>query len=101
MIYSGIMLSPYYRNTVFIGNERVALTRKEFDILHFLMLNQGQVLSYNQIYRHIWGHEYEDAAREVLRNSICRLRDKLRICPTGFEYIKTVTDVGYTFSPDI
>jgi len=99
IIHRGIILAPSYRNTVFVGNHRVELTRREFDILHYLMLNHGKVLTYKQIYRRVWGSDYEDASLDVLRNAICRLREKIRIEPDSAEYIKTVLEVGYSF-PD-
>ena len=95
------MLAPSYRNTVFVGNEKIELTRQEFDLLYYLMLHHGKVLSYKQIYRRVWGSDYEDAEREVLRNAIKRLREKLKTRPDGSEYIKTVLDVGYSFSLEI
>jgi len=97
IIYRGIMLAPSYRNTIFVCNENIDLTRQEFDLLYYLMINHGKVLSYKQIYRRVWGSDYEDAAREVLRNAIKRLREKLKTDPDGKEYIRTILDVGYSF----
>jgi len=97
IIHHGIILAPSYRNTVFAGNHKIELTRREFDILHYLMLNHGKVLTYKQIYNRVWGSEYEDASPDVLRNAISRLREKLRIEPGSTEYIKTVLEVGYSF----
>jgi len=97
IIYRGIMVSPSNRNTVFVGNDRIKLTRKEFDILYYLIVNRGKVLSYKQIYRRVWGNEFEDSVREVLRNSIHRLREKLKVGKDCPEYIETVIDVGYRF----
>jgi len=101
IIYRGIMLAPSYRNTTFIGNNNIELTRQEFDLLYYLMQNHGMVLTYKQIYRRVWGRDYEDAEREVLRNAVWRLREKLKVGNDGMEYIKTVTDVGYSFPFDI
>jgi DNA-binding response OmpR family regulator len=97
IISRGIMLAPSYRNTVFVDNRKVDLTRKEFDILYYLMLNHGKVRTHKQIYRRVWGCGHEDAERDVLRNAIKRLREKLRTEPDCTDYIKTVLDVGYSF----
>ena len=99
IIYRGIMLAPSYRNTVFIGSEKIELTRQEFDILYYLMVNHGKTLSYKQIYRRVWGGDYEDTERNVLWNAINRIREKLKAAPDGKEYIETVRDYGYRF-PD-
>jgi len=99
LIYRGLMLAPSHRNTVFIGSEKTDLTRQEFDLLYYLMINHGKVLSYRQIYRRVWGSEYEDMERNVLWNAITRVREKLKAAPDGKEYIETVRDFGYRF-PD-
>ena len=67
----------------------VALSTREFDLLHILMLNAGRVLSREQIeqYLYSWGQEVESNAVEV---HIHRLRAKL-----GSELIRTVRGVGY------
>ena len=95
-IFGDLLISPLQR-AVFVGTERIDLTRKEFDLLYYLTLNHGRVLSHKQIYRRIWGGEYEDAGREVLRNAVKRLRDKLKVNPNGTEYIQTMRDFGYRF----
>ena len=97
MVYKDLVVVPYrYQRGVFVGNKNVTdLTRREFDILHYLMKNQGKVLTYRQIYRRIWGIEYEDAERDSLWSAVKRLREKLSTTPGGPEYIETVPDVGY------
>ena len=96
LVYKNLLVAPQNRS-VFIGNEKVDLTRQEFDILHYLMINRGQALSYRQIYRYIWGGEYEDAERHMLWNAMTRLRNKLKNISLDFEYIETVHDYGYRF----
>nr|WP_057926921.1 response regulator [Burkholderia ambifaria] len=72
----------------------VALSTREFDLLHILMLNAGRVLSREQIeqYLYSWGQEVESNAVEV---HIHRLRAKL-----GSELIRTVRGVGYVLMRD-
>jgi len=97
IVCHGVMLVPAYRNNVFVGNKNIRLTRQEFDLLYYLMLHQGKVMTYKQIFTRVWGSEYEDTARDVLRNAVKRLRDKLRPHSNGTEHIQTVIDVGYSF----
>jgi DNA-binding response OmpR family regulator len=68
----------------------VALSAREFDLLHALMLNAGRVLSREQLEQHLysWGQEVESNAIEV---HIHHLRRKL-----GTTLIHTVRGVGYT-----
>jgi len=68
----------------------VALSTREFDLLHALMRNTGRVLSREQLEQQMysWGHEVESNTIEV---HIHHLRRKL-----GTELIQTVRGVGYT-----
>ena len=97
LTYGGGLVSLLQRR-VFVNDVSIDLTRQEFDILCYLMKNRGNVLTYRQIYRRVWGGEYEDSEREILRNAIKRLREKLKIGPKGIEYIETARDVGYFFT---
>ena len=72
----------------------VALSAREFDLLHALMLNAGRVLSREQLEQHLysWGQEVESNAIEV---HIHHLRRKL-----GAALIQTVRGVGYMLARD-
>lgn len=79
------------RHQVFDGNRSVELTLKEFDLLRYLMENQGIVVSRDQILERIWGYEYGGETRTVDVH-IRTLRQKLG--DSGF-LIETVRGVGY------
>ena len=85
----GVVLDPAAR-TVAQAGAVVALSAREFDLLHVLMLNAGRVLSREQIEQHLysWGQEVESNAVEV---HVHNLRRKL-----GPALIHTVRGVGYT-----
>ena len=36
------------------------ITKKEFDLLHYLVINHGKVLARHQLYEHIWGNTLDD-----------------------------------------
>ena len=100
LIYcKGILMALAHR-TIFVCNEKVALPRHEYDVLQLLMLNRGIPHSYEEIYVHVWGHEYKDEKRELLRNTISRLRRKLWAASKGTEFIATERDYGYSFISD-
>ena len=84
----GVQLDPAGR-TVARDGQAVALSTREFDLLHALMLNAGRVLSREQLEQHLysWGREVDSNAVEV---HIHHLRKKL-----GAELIQTVRGVGY------
>ena len=71
------------------GGVAVALSPREFDLLHALMLNAGRVLSREQLEQHLysWGQEVDSNAIEV---HIHHLRRKL-----GAASIQTVRGLGY------
>jgi two-component system OmpR family response regulator/two-component system response regulator QseB len=86
---AGVAIDPSSRKAT-LNNEAIALSTREFDLLHALMRNAGRVLSREQLEQQMysWGHEVESNAIEV---HIHHLRRKL-----GSELIQTVRGVGYT-----
>lgn len=79
------------RHTVKVDDEVCELTFKEFELLKYLMINQGIVLSRDKIMNQVWGFEYEGESRTVDMH-IKTLRQKLG---NGGAVIKTVRNVGY------
>lgn len=51
---------------IFRNQREINLTVKEFDILYFLVANCGRVMTYTQIYQHVWG----DYAQDIENNTI-------------------------------
>jgi two-component system alkaline phosphatase synthesis response regulator PhoP len=86
----GILLNPDRRD-VFVDGEKVALTFKEYELLHYLALNTGLALSRDKIMEAVWGYEFEGESR-TLDMHIRSLRQKLGAAGTA---IQTVRNVGY------
>ena len=84
-----VLLEPSARR-VSLNDEPVALSTREFDLLHVLMLNADRVLSREQLEQQLysWGYEVDSNAIEV---HIHHLRRKL-----GPDLIQTVRGIGYT-----
>jgi DNA-binding response OmpR family regulator len=84
----GLVLDPAGRSVTEDG-VAVALSGREFDLLHALVLNAGRVLSREQLEQHLysWGREVDSNAVEV---HVHHLRRKL-----GRTLIQTVRGVGY------
>jgi len=76
------------------GNE-VELTKKEFDLLQYLILNRNKVLTRQQLYEHIWGNILDDQYdSNFIDVHIKNLRKKLNAhAPTP--WLETVRGVGY------
>jgi DNA-binding response OmpR family regulator len=71
------------------------LTRLEARLLEYLMLNQGQVLSAENLIDHVWGQEGGNT--EMLRQLVRRLRIKIENNPDEPALIKNRPGVGYGF----
>ena len=80
-------------HTVTADGRRVQLTLKEYELLHYLLLNKGIVLSREKIENHIWNYDYEGGTN-VVDVYIRYLRKKL---DDGFDkkLIHTVRGTGY------
>ena len=87
-----IRLLPQQRKVEASG-QGVELTRREFDLLHCFLCNQGRILSREQLLNTVWGYDYEGDERTV-DTHVKNLRSKLHGCGG---YIQTVYRVGYRF----
>lgn len=78
------------------GGESIVLTRKEFDLLAFLMSNPGKALSRTSILEHVWGYHY-DTLTNTVDVYIGYLRKKVE-SGSKTKLIQTVRDFGYKIS---
>jgi DNA-binding response OmpR family regulator len=77
------------------GND-VDLTKKEYDLLQYLVLNHDKVLTRQQIYEHIWGNILDDQYdSNFIDVHIKNLRKKLNSHATT-PWLETVRGVGYS-----
>ena len=82
--------------TVTVKGEIVPFSVKEFEILHYLMLNKNQALSREKIFDEIWGYnEFGDINTVTVH--VRKIREKIEIDPSNPEYIETVWGIGYKF----
>jgi len=79
------------RHVVLADGKEVALTFKEFELLKYLMENEGIVLTRDKLLEEVWGYEYEGETRTVDVH-IRTLRQKLG---EAGKVIETVRGVGY------
>ncbi len=78
---------------VTVKGEKVELTNKEFELLGYMILNKGIVLSRDDILNNVWHYDYFGDVRTI-DTHIKKLRAKLLDCGS---YIQTVRSVGYKF----
>jgi len=80
------------------GEKEVDLTKKEFDLLQYLVLNHNKVLTRQQLYEHIWGNILDDQYdSNFIDVHIKNLRKKLNYHAPS-PWLETVRGVGYRVS---
>lgn len=84
------------RYEAFIGELKLELTLKEFELLHLMASNQGKVFTREVLLEKVWGYEFSGDTRTVDVH-IRHLRQKLKDSSNVPEYIETVRGVGYKF----
>lgn len=92
---SNMMLDIESRR-VFIDEEEVNLTAKEFDLLELLIQNPNKVYSRDDLLNLVWGYDYPGDERTVDVH-IRRLREKVEKNPSDPKFIHTKWGVGYFF----
>jgi DNA-binding response OmpR family regulator len=76
----------------------ICLTAREFDLLHFLASNPGQVFTRDKLLESVWDFEFPGDDSTVTVH-MRRLRAKLETDPSRPRHLKTVWGVGYKFEP--
>ncbi|GHU85450.1 DNA-binding response regulator [Deferribacterales bacterium] len=79
------------RRVIFVGNNEIAFTYREFELLYYLMINEGIVLTRDNLLEQVWGFDYAGETRTVDMH-VRTLRKKMGVAA---EIIKTVRNVGY------
>lgn len=82
------------RYQVSLGGSILDLTLKEFDLLAFLVMNQGRVFSRDHLLEKVWGYDYAGGTRTVDVH-IRWLRRKIEVDPSSPKRLITVRGVGY------
>ena len=86
----GLFVSPA-RHLVKVDGKEVQLTLKEFELLCYLLENDGVVLTRDKILTRIWGYDFDGETRTVDVH-VRTLRQKLGSCGG---IVETVRGVGY------
>ena len=78
---------------VFLGEEKLYLTPKEYDLLKFFVSNKNIALSREQLLTNVWGYDFYGDDRTI-DTHVKTLRKNLG---SYGEYIKTIRGIGYKF----
>lgn len=83
---------------VTIGEDRVELTHKEFELALLLFRNPGRLLSRSYILENVWGTRAELSTRTV-DTHVSRVRNKLGIRPDRGVRLNAIYNHGYRLEP--
>jgi len=80
---------------LFKGHERLPLSAREFDVLAFLVDNEGKSYSPQELFERIWGQKFGDPT--TIGVYVQRLRKKIESDPADPSFLRTVKGKGYRF----
>ena len=90
----------FIASQVFVSDEQLNLTRKEYDLLVYFMQNPNRILTKESIAEHLWGDQIDQAdSFDFIYNHIKNLRKKI-IQSGGKNYIHAMYGMGYRFLTD-
>lgn len=95
-IHSGDVMMDTQSRRLFIQDQEIKVTSKEFDMLLLLVTNPGKVYSRENLLHDIWGEDYPGDARTVDVH-IRRLREKIEPNASEPRYVHTKWGVGYYY----
>lgn len=93
VLTSGELLINLSQRRIFYRDSEIDVSKKEFELIEFLLTNAGQVFDRERIYERVWGYDAEGSA-DVIKEHIRKIRAKL-YAVTKEDYIETVWGVGY------
>jgi two-component system, OmpR family, KDP operon response regulator KdpE len=91
---TGSLTLDFVRRRVLVDEREVHLTPTEYEVLKYLAMHAGQVVTHRTLLRAVWGPAYEDEAH-YLRVFIGQLRRKIEPEPGRPRYLLTEPGIGY------
>jgi len=85
------------KRKVTLGEEKIELTAKEFNMLYLFMKSPGRAYSRQELLDVVWGYQF-DGYDHTVNSHINRLRSKIEADPSRPKYILTMWGVGYRFA---
>lgn len=91
---SNDMQIDYEARKIIIAGNEVKLTHTEYDIVEFLSLHAGRVITYSEIIKKIWGYS-DSGSIKKLQVNMANIRKKFEEKPGENKYISNELGVGY------
>jgi len=97
--FNEIVIYPL-EHKVIVNGKTLDITKKEYDILRFFIINKGRLLTKESIADHLWGDYIENAySFNFIYTHLANLRKKI-YSAGGRDYFKSIYGVGYKFSDE-
>ena len=93
--FNSINIDTTYK-TAEVNKKNLELTKKEFELLLYFIINKKKVISKNAIAEHLWGDDMEGNL-DFIYTHIKNLRKKLMEAD-NIDYIKSIYGMGYKFT---
>jgi len=96
LIFNEISINSFDK-TVKINNKEISLTKKEFDLLLFFVVNKNRVLTKENLVEHLWPDNADlFDSYDFIYTHLNNVRRKIKAAG-GNDYIKTIYGMGYKF----
>jgi len=95
-VHEGDLTVAMGARRVWLNDVEIALTRREFDVLAYLLVEKGRVVPWEELIEKLWDDEPDQRTASTLRSCIRRLRQKLEDDAGHPRHIRTIWGVGYT-----
>lgn len=96
ILSSGSVSLDVERHTLHVDGVLTPMPLKEFELLEYLMSNEGRVLTRGQLIDRVWGTDYFGDTK-TLDVHIKRIRSRIEVDPKEPEMLQTVRGLGYRF----
>lgn len=93
-LVNGPIRMDLVRHEVYLNDKKVSLTPKEYELLRYLIINRGKMLTHKQILKQVWGAAHVDDT-QYLRVYMGQLRDKIDKNTSNVNLIVTEPGIGY------
>lgn len=91
---NGHLRMDLVRHEVFLRDQKINFTPKEYALLKFFLVNRGKMLTHKDILREVWGQAHSEDT-QYLRTFLAQIREKIEEDPANPTIILTEPGIGY------